>query len=270
MRRTLVIALLAAASLSACGQKQPEVIIDPAPPSNAGPAEPGEGGPQLAQGGRGSATNSPVAAPPTAAEVKAAASDPNRPHRKAGLWQLAASNGEDNSSATLCVTDVSEARVDAFDTRRLFAGGGRGPGGGGGGQRQGGEGGARPGGGGGFAGPPGGGGGGGGQRGGAPCPLKVSKDGAGWKASSTCKREFGENSMTIATSGTLTGDLASKYSVRLRRSVTGAPREEMNRTTTTTVNATYKGACPAGQKGGDLTVGGDTINLLAGGGGRPG
>jgi hypothetical protein len=258
MRRTLVIAFLAAASLSACGQKQPEVIIDPAPPSNAGPAEPGEGGTQLAQGG---ATNAPVATPPTEAEVKAAAADPNKPRRKAGLWQLAASNGEQNSSATLCVTDASEVRVDAFDTRRLIQQGGR-PGGGPGGQRAGGgEGGQRQG---GFA-------GGGGRPGGAaPCPLKVSKDGTGWKASSTCKREMGDAEMTIATSANLTGDLASKYTMRLRRSVTGAPREEMNRTTTTTVNATYRGACSSGQKGGDLTVNGDTVNLLAAGGGRPG
>ena len=75
--------------------------------------------------------------------------------------------------------------------------------------------------------------------------------------------------MTIVTSASLTGDLASKYTMRSKRTVSGAPREEMNRSTTTTVNATYKGACPAGQKGGDLTVNGNTTNLLAGGG-RPG
>jgi hypothetical protein len=44
----------------------------------------------------------------------------------------------------------------------------------------------------------------------------------------------------------------------------------MNRATTVTVNATYKGACPSGQKGGDLTVDGRTTNLMAGGGGRGG
>src|SRR4051812_2551386 len=109
MRRGLVIALLAAASLSGCGQKQPEVIIDPAPPSNnaGGDAGAGEGF------GRGGATNAVAgasatpAAPPTQAEVKAAAADPNRPHRKAGLWQLAASNGEESATSTLCVDDAS-------------------------------------------------------------------------------------------------------------------------------------------------------------------
>jgi hypothetical protein len=50
------------------------------------------------------------------------------------------------------------------------------------------------------------------------------------------------------------------------RTVSGAPRPEMNRSTTTTVEAAYKGACPAGQKGGDLTADGRTVNLLAGGG----
>jgi hypothetical protein len=44
----------------------------------------------------------------------------------------------------------------------------------------------------------------------------------------------------------------------------------MNRATTTTVSGVYKGACPAGQKGGDLTTDGNTVNLMAGGRGGGG
>jgi hypothetical protein len=284
MRRTLVIALLGAACLTACGQKQPEVIIDPAPPSNAG-ADAGGGdfrggaGTQTAQAGNATAGAAATpAVPPTEAEVKAAAADPNKPHRKAGLWQLTASNGEANATSTLCVTDASEVRVNAFETRRLLPFGGRpgGGGGGGGGRPGGGEGGGQRaggggapgggGGGGGFAGPGGGGGGRPGGGGGSPCPpLKISKAGAGWKGSSVCKREFGEGaSMTITQSDSLIGDLQSKYTLKATRTISGAPREEMNRATTTTVNATYKGACPSGQKGGDLTINGETSNLMAG------
>jgi len=275
MRRSLVIALLAAATVAACGQKQPEVIIDPAPPSNNGG---GDGGGALAAGGPGATgggggAGRAAATPPTAEEVKAAAADPNRPHRKAGLWQLTASNGEESATSTLCVDDASEVRVNAFDTRRLLPFGGRGgPGGGGGGQRAGGggggEGGGRPGGGEGGGGRPGGFQGGGGAGGGqTPCPPpKISKAGAGWSSTSTCKREFGDSAMTIVTKDNLTGDLQAKYSLKATRTVSGAPRPEMNRSTTTTVNGVYKGACPAGQKGGDLTVDGATTSLMQGGG----
>jgi len=275
MRRSLVIAVLAAATVSACGQKQPEVIIDPAPPSNNGGDAGGAlaaGGPGAAGGAGGATGGAAARTPPTAEEVKAAASDPNRPHRKAGLWQLTASNGEDSATSTLCVDDTSEARVNAFETRRLLPFGGRpgggGPGGGGAraGGPGGGEGGARPGGEGG-GGRPGGFQGGGG--GGTPCPPpKISKAGAGWSSTSTCKREFGDASMTIVTKDSLSGDLQTKYSLKATRTVSGAPRPEMNRTTVTTVNGVYKGACPSGQKGGDLTSNGATTNLMTAGGGR--
>lgn len=270
MRRSLVIALLAAAAVSACGQKQPEVIIDPAPPSNNGGGEGALAVGGATNGARGGAAQ--PAAAPTAEEVKAAASDPNRPHRKAGLWQLTASNGEASATSTLCVDDASEVRVNAFETRRLLPFGGRGgPGGpGGGGQRAGGGApGGAPGGGEGGGGRPGGFQGGGGGGGGVqtPCPPpKIAKAGAGWTSSSTCKRELGDASMTIVTKDSLTGDLQARYSLKATRTVSGAPRPEMNRATTTTVNGVYKGACPAGQKGGDLTIDGQTSNLMAGGG----
>ncbi|MDB5452247.1 MAG: hypothetical protein JWO33_825, partial [Caulobacteraceae bacterium] len=113
----------------------------------------------------------------------------------------------------------------------------------------------------------GGAGAGGGRPGGAPFTApRIAKAGAGWSASSTCKREFGETSMTIVTRESVTGDLQSKYTLKSTRTVSGAPRPEMNRATTTTDEAAYKGACTAGQKGGDLTAYGRTVNLLAGGG----
>ena len=248
MRRAILAAMLAA-GLAACGQKEPEVIVDPAPPSNSG-----DGGDVLAPPSTLGAPNAPAgatnapsdgAAAPGAVPATSAAG--GAPRRKPGLWQLTASNGQTSATSTLCVSDASEARFDVFDTRRLLPAptrpGGDGPG----------PAGPRP-------------GGQGQRRGfGGACPAKVSKEGAGWRSTSRCTREMGDASMTISTNSAVTGDLDTQYTLKASRTVSGAPMEQMNRTTDVTVTGAYKGSCPSGQKGGDLTVGGRTSSVLGSG-----
>lgn len=246
MRRAFVFALSAAALLAGCGDRQPQVIVDPPPPS----ASAGEGDvvPPAPQPGAAAVVNAsaaPAAPGPASPPAAAAKGDAAQgPRRKAGLWRLTASNGEQSNTATLCVTDASEARLNAFDTRMLLAPQAR-PGGGG----------PRPGGGEGAGPRPGGFGAG------APCAPRISKQGAGWKGAATCTRQIGDGEMQISLDETLTGDLSSRYSLKSSRTISGAPAPQMNRTTTLTVEGTWKGPCPAGQSGGDLTTGGRTINL---------
>lgn len=242
MRRALTFALTAAALLTGCGDKQPQVIVDPPPPS----ASAGEGdvippAPQAGAAAAVNATSTSAAAMPAASAAAKGGEEGQGPRRKAGLWQLTASNGQQSNTATLCVSNASETRVSAFDTRMLLAPparpGGAGPRPEGAGPRPGGFG------------------------GGAPCAPRITKQGAGWKGAATCTRQIGEAEMQITLYENLTGDLSSRYSLKSTRTVSGAPAPQMNRTTTLTVEGTWKGPCPAGQSGGDLTTGGRTINL---------
>lgn len=248
MRRVVFAGVVAALGLSGCGEKQPEVIIDPAPPSNSGPADLDMPIPQPPGATNTAAPTGPAAANPGAATPAAATSAASGagPRRKPGLWRLTAV-GETTTNATLCVTEASEATVNAFDTRMLTPR----PGGGG-------QGGPRPEGAGAGGPRPGGGGGGGAQ-----CPPRITKTAAGWQGSATCTREMGEASMQISVSETLSGDLQSKYTLKSRRTISGAPMPQMNRTIDLTVEGAYAGACPAGQTGGDLTIGGRTVNLAS-------
>ena len=103
----------------------------------------------------------------------------------------------------------------------------------------------------------------------AACQPKIAKAGDGWTATTSCTREMGE--MTMKTSGkmTLTGDLATSYKITGSRTVSGGPQD---RTTQINVTGTYKGACPADMKPGDLKGENGTRNVLQGrgGGGRQG
>ncbi|CAN5264087.1 hypothetical protein BH11PSE2_BH11PSE2_18540 [soil metagenome] len=94
----------------------------------------------------------------------------------------------------------------------------------------------------------------------------ISHAGAGWKSVTNCTREFGENTMKITGTETVTGDLNAKYTMKSHRVTAG----EETRTTDITVNGVYKGACPAGQKAGDITIDGRTFNALEGRGGGGG
>jgi hypothetical protein len=271
MRNALVLALLCATALCACDKGGDEAKGPPpgAPPLLAGPdegAKPGDPGyvegyskgQQTAADAPVSATvvGGPAAAAPAGApgarpagagapRVAAVAPDGSKALRKPGLWQI---------------TSTTSGPPPA----------------------------ARPGGGAPGGGRPGGFGGGGNgtlcvtaeseatrgvltSRGGPDCVPKVGHNGSTWTLSSTCVNEFQGNSVTRSTSETLTGDLNAKYTLKTTTTTSGAPAEmaQMNATRTTTQSGTWKGACPAGQVGGDFTgADGQKRNLLQGGGGR--
>lgn len=81
-----------------------------------------------------------------------------------------------------------------------------------------------------------------------------------WRFSSVC--DMGSGGKTT-TSGVATGDFSSKYQVRAESSTTGAATPQMNRQSTVVIDAAWQGPCPAGMKGGDMTLpGGGKINML--------
>jgi hypothetical protein len=281
MRKTLIIALMCAASVAAC-KKAEDASGGPAvgaPPLLAGVdegAKPGDPG-YVAGVSRGTTDGTTMAAAPAPV-----AADGSRPLRKAGLWQL---------------TTVSTGGP-AFGG----AGGGRpgGPNGGPAGGEARGPGAPGGAGSGGFSGgrPGGAGGPGGGFAGGPPGPVtlcvdaeseavrgvfsagrtapgcepKLAKAGKGWSASFTCNQDIQGQSVKRVGSQSLSGDLSSKYTVHGTTTISGATGDmaRMNSVRTTTVTGVYKGACPAGQRGGDQTgADGQTRNILtAQGGGR--
>jgi hypothetical protein len=83
--------------------------------------------------------------------------------------------------------------------------------------------------------------------------------GGGWDFASSC--DMGENGKT-STSGTVTGDFAKSYKLSAKSTVTGARTAAMNGTTEMTLEATWKGPCPAGMQPGDMIMpGGMKINM---------
>lgn len=75
----------------------------------------------------------------------------------------------------------------------------------------------------------------------------------GWKIDSVC--EMGESG-TIATTGTITGDFAGSYTMKMSSTTTGAKMAQANGTHEMEMTARYEGACPAGMKGGDMQIAG--------------
>jgi hypothetical protein len=95
----------------------------------------------------------------------------------------------------------------------------------------------------------------------------------GWKFSSRCDMGSGG---TIISTGEAKGDFGSHYTVNIKSSTTGAGAPHMNGEHEMTLEATWKGPCPAGFKPGDMELpGGMKMNMLtmaAGGpaaGGKP-
>lgn len=100
-----------------------------------------------------------------------------------------------------------------------------------------------------------------GEPAGAACqkpPLK--KQGQGWRFETVC--DLGPGGKTVG-SGTVSGDLSSRYVVQAESTTTGAMAPQLNGTRRFTVEAAWQGPCPADMKPGDLALpGGVKINLL--------
>jgi len=86
------------------------------------------------------------------------------------------------------------------------------------------------------------------------------RTGGGWTFASSC--DLGENGRT-ETRGEVTGDFAKAYRVSARSTISGARAPEMNGTHAMTLEASWKGPCPAGMRPGDMLLpGGTKINVL--------
>ena len=86
------------------------------------------------------------------------------------------------------------------------------------------------------------------------------RPGGGWSFASTCN--MGDNGVT-ATKGEVTGDFAKAYKLEAQSTITGASAPQMNGSHAMTLEATWKGPCPAGLKPGDMVLpGGMKINMM--------
>jgi hypothetical protein len=107
------------------------------------------------------------------------------------------------------------------------------------------------------------------QAGDDQCTSKsVTPTVGGWKFASTCNMGSGG---TIVSTGEAKGDFGSHYTVDIKSSTTGAAAPQMNGEHAMTLEATWKGPCPADFKPGDMELpGGMKINMLTMGAGAPG
>jgi hypothetical protein len=89
----------------------------------------------------------------------------------------------------------------------------------------------------------------------------VTRTPAGYRFASVCKFA---GAGTISSQGTASGDFNTNYKVVMNSVTTGASMAAMNGATTTTITATWAGACPAGTRPGDMTMpGGIKVNMLS-------
>jgi len=97
------------------------------------------------------------------------------------------------------------------------------------------------------------------------CSTKsMTPTAGGWKFASTCNMGSGG---TIVSSGEAKGDFGSHYTVDIKSTTTGAAAPQMNGDHAMTLEATWKGPCPADFKPGDMELpGGTKINMLTMGG----
>ena len=66
----------------------------------------------------------------------------------------------------------------------------------------------------------------------------------------------------VVSKGVVTGDFGSAYTVKTTSTTTGSSMAQANGTSEMTLTAKWEGACPAGMKGGDVSLpGGMTINM---------
>lgn len=92
-------------------------------------------------------------------------------------------------------------------------------------------------------------------------PAKVAaRAGGGYDFTAAC--DLGEAGRS-STTGSVTGDLARAYKVSAEHTVTGAKAPQMNGRHAMTLEAAWKGPCPAGMAPGDVRLpGGVTLNML--------
>ncbi|TAJ69866.1 MAG: DUF3617 family protein [Phenylobacterium sp.] len=84
----------------------------------------------------------------------------------------------------------------------------------------------------------------------------------GYAFESEC--DLGGDMGHVVSKGAVTGDFNSAYTVKTTSTTTGAAMAQANGTTEMTLTAKWEGACPAGMKGGDITLpGGMKINMEA-------
>ncbi|MGZ6013623.1 MAG: DUF3617 family protein [Caulobacteraceae bacterium] len=92
-----------------------------------------------------------------------------------------------------------------------------------------------------------------GEKGENPCTEQAvtQKLGGGWTFHSVCKMG---DSGTITSNGEASGDFGSHYTVKITSVTTGSAMPQANGTHEMTMEGTWKGACPAGMKGGDIQL----------------
>jgi hypothetical protein len=84
--------------------------------------------------------------------------------------------------------------------------------------------------------------------------------GGGWEFASSC--DMGENGK-IETHGQVSGDFARAYKVSAQSTTSGARAPQMNGTHAMTLEASWKGPCPATMQPGDMVLpGGMKINMM--------
>ena len=91
--------------------------------------------------------------------------------------------------------------------------------------------------------------------------AKPKPEGGGWAFEDIC--DFGSGGVVV-TIGTASGDLVRAYHVEANTETSGAEAPQMNGERRMTLDATWKGPCPAGMKPGQLELdGGLKVDLLA-------
>jgi len=87
-----------------------------------------------------------------------------------------------------------------------------------------------------------------------PCSQReFHRTADGWTFSSTCTMPTGG---TVKSTGTVTGNVGSDYTVTLQSETSGAPQAAVNGSRTMTVHAVRKGDCPAGMAPGEARISG--------------
>ncbi len=86
------------------------------------------------------------------------------------------------------------------------------------------------------------------------------KLGGGWTFHSVCEMGSGGK---VVSDGETSGDFNSHYTVKVKSVTTGAQAAQMNGDHEMTLEATWKGPCPADFKPGDMEVNGMKINMLS-------